>query len=598
MTRITLFVLLLTLACTGPIQNINEPFSLELSAEEAEQYGKSWQSQVQPELAEGFDIELWASDSLAPDPVAMSIDDWGRVYLSSLNRPKNSEFDIRGYRNWMTRSISFQSVEDRRQFLREEFATEKSDSNSWLSDLNGDGFHDWKDLAVEMDEIWRLEDPSGMGMATLGTRILKDFHEEVTDCANALLVRREDIFVGTAPDLWRLEDKNNDGYPDQKQSISHGYGVHIGFGGHGMSGAIEGPDGRIYWGIGDIGANITADGEQYKYPNQGVLVRSNPDGSDFEVVAHGLRNTHEFVFNKFGDIIGADNDGDHQGESERLVHIVEGMDAGWRTNWQFGKYTDPKNNGYNVWMDEKMYVPRWEGQANYIIPPIRNYHNGPTGMIYHPGAALNSAWKDHYFLVEFVGNPARSPIWAFTMTQEGASYQWEQETKILSGILPTAIRFAPDGAIYVADWINGWGTKDYGRVWKLDVNENLDLEQDRQEVKSLMAQDFNTLSLEDLQLHMAHMDMRIRQKAQFALVNKGKEAVPIFENVINGQSDLAGFHAIWGIGQLERTGVLCADVLLPVVQGSNPERIAQAAKVLGDIRYSQAEQELITLVSK
>ena len=84
---------------------------------------------------------------------------------------------------------------------------------------------------------------------------------------------------------------------DTKVSISHGYAVHIGFGGHGMSGAIEGPDGKIYWGIGDIGANLTAlNGDTFKYPNQGVLVRSNPDGSDFEVFAAGLRNTHEFVF--------------------------------------------------------------------------------------------------------------------------------------------------------------------------------------------------------------------------------------------------------------------------------------------------------------
>ena len=77
---------------------------------------------------------------------------------------------------------------------------------------------------------------------------------------------------------------NEDGYFDQLKSISHGYAVHIGFSGHGMSGAIKGPDGKIYWGIGDIGANITAkDGSNYKYPNQGIIVRCNPDGSNFEV---------------------------------------------------------------------------------------------------------------------------------------------------------------------------------------------------------------------------------------------------------------------------------------------------------------------------
>ncbi len=218
-------------------------------------------------------------------------------------------------------------------------------------------------------------------MPNVATGYFNDFHDEVSDVAGALLVRKNDMFVGIAPDMWRITDEDGDGIMSDKTSISHGYGVHIGFGGHGMSGAIEGPDGRIYWGIGDIGANITtADGTHHKYPNQGVIVRSNPDGSDFEIFAAGVRNTHEFVFDEYGNIITADNDGDHRGESERLVYIVEGSDAGWRSNWQYGKYTDPKNNGYNVWMDEKLYVPHWEGQAAYIIPPIMNFHNGPTGM--------------------------------------------------------------------------------------------------------------------------------------------------------------------------------------------------------------------------
>ena len=40
------------------------------------------------QLADGLTMTLWASDSLAPDPVAMSIDDDGRVYLTRTNRQK------------------------------------------------------------------------------------------------------------------------------------------------------------------------------------------------------------------------------------------------------------------------------------------------------------------------------------------------------------------------------------------------------------------------------------------------------------------------------------------------------------------------------
>ncbi|MDF7818435.1 HEAT repeat domain-containing protein [Runella sp. MFBS21] len=550
-------------------------------------------------LAEGLQMTLWASDSLAPDPVAMAIDDQGRVYLNRTNRQKNSEFDIRGHRDWMTESIGLQTVEDRRAFLRKTFSPERSKENEWLADLNEDGSHDWKDLAVEKDEIWRLEDTNNDGIADVSLRILEDFYEEVTDVAGGMLVRAKDIFVGIAPDLWRLEDKNGDGIIDKKTSISHGYGVHIGFSGHGMSGVTEGPDGRIYWNIGDIGANITtADGKKFEHPNSGIIARSNPDGSDFEIFAHGLRNTHEFVFDEYGNLISSDNDGDHPGESERLVHVVQGSDAGWRSNWQYGKYTDPKNNKYKVWMDEKLFKPRWDGQAAYIIPPIMNYHNGPTGMAYNPGTALGSDWKNKFFLVEFVGTPTRSHIWSFGLKPKGASFELDGEKDVVSGILPTGIKFGPDGALYVADWINGWDTKNYGRVWKMDVTSNKnDLAAIRQETKRLIQLDYASQNEEMLYSLLSNADMRVRQKAQFELVNRGKKGLPSLSKAIDQtQSQLARIHGIWGVGQLARQDKAYASTLMPLLKDKDNEIVTQAAKMLGDARITTAGNDLIPLL--
>lgn len=596
-----LLAILVTVSCNKRTQKEQEPPLIvredpKQGALKAEEIRKNTAVQ----LADGLTISLWATDSLAPDPIAMSIDDKGRVYLTRTNRQKNSEFDIRGHRDWMTPSIGLQTVEDRRAFLKKTFAPERSKENEWLPDLNKDGVHDWQDLAVERDEVWKIEDENGDGLADVSTRILNDFHEEVTDVAGALLVREEDVFVGIGPDMWRLKDTDDDGVLDEKESISHGYAVHIGFSGHGMSGAIEGPDGKIYWGIGDIGANLVdKEGNKYEYPNEGVIVRSNPDGSDFEVVAAGLRNTHEFVFDEYGNIISSDNDGDHPGESERLVHIVEGSDAGWRANWQYGKYTDPKNNTYKVWMDEKLYLPRWDGQAAYIIPPIRNYHNGPTGMVYNPGTALGSAWKNKFFLVEFVGNPSRSHIWSFGLKPKGASFDFDGEIDVLSGILPTGIKFGPDGALYVADWINGWGTKNYGRVWRLDVTEDQnDLKAAREETKKRIQLDYKKQSEDELYNLLQYGDMRVRQKAQFELMKRGKDGLEIFEKAIaQKENQLARIHGIWGIGQLARTEKSHATHLMELLNDGDPEIIAQAAKILGDVRYTEAGDQLIPLLS-
>ena len=82
-------------------------------------------SQTAIKLAPGLEISLWATDSLAPDPVGMDIDLDNNIYLTRTNRQKNSEFDIRGYPHWMTPSIALQSVEDRRAFLHKTFAPEK-----------------------------------------------------------------------------------------------------------------------------------------------------------------------------------------------------------------------------------------------------------------------------------------------------------------------------------------------------------------------------------------------------------------------------------------------------------------------------------------
>jgi quinoprotein glucose dehydrogenase len=551
-------------------------------------------------VADGLQVDLWASDSLAPDPIAMSIDDQGRVYLTRTNRQKNSEFDIRGHRDWMTPSIALQSVEDRRAFLRETFAPAKSKENEWLKDLNEDGSHDWQDLAVEKDEVWRLEDTDKDGIADVSTRILSDFFEEVSDVAGALLVRAKDVFVGIAPDMWRLTDTNGDGILDRKTSISHGFGVHIGFGGHGMSGAIEGPDGRIYWGIGDIGANLVdVTGKKYSYPNEGIIVRSNPDGTDFEVFASGLRNTHEFVFDEYGNLISSDNDGDHPGESERLVHIVDGSDAGWRSNWQYGKYTDPKNNSYKVWMDEQMFKPHQAGQAAYFIPPIQNFHNGPTGMVYNPGTALGSAWKNKFFLVEFVGNPARSPIWSFGLKPKGASFVLDGEQKVLGGILPTGIRFGPDGALYVADWLNGWDTKNAGRVWRLDVTEGKnDMKALRLETQRLMQLDYAAQKESALFDLLANPDMRIRQKAQLELAGRGgKGAAEFSRAIVQTTSQLARIHGVWGIGQLARANKSYASPLLALLKDKDSEIVAQAAKVLGDAAVPEAGPLLVPLLT-
>lgn len=553
-------------------------------------------AEVAAEIDPGLELSLWASDTLVNDPVAISIDDNGRVYYTLGTRITHSEFDIRGHRDWMTASISFQSVEDRRAFIKKTFSEPNEQGERFLEDLNKDGVKDWRDLTVEKEQVWIVSDADGDGYADRSQLFIEDFHEEITDLANGVEYHDGEVFLSVGPDLWRIKDTDGDDIANKKESISHGFGVHIGFGAHGMSGVKVGPQGRIWWGIGDIGMNVVdQEGKRWKYPNRGVVVRADPDGSNFEVYASGVRNTHEFVFDKYGNLISEDNDGDHQGERERLVYLINGSDTGWRINWQFGKYTDPDNNKYKVWMDEGMGIPRWEGQAAYFLPPIINYVNGPTGMVYNPGTALGPEWYDHFFISEFRGSPANSPIHAFTLAPDGASFKLAKTKEIAKGLLATGLDFGPDGALYFGDWIDGWDSKRLGRLWKLDI-PNSDKEDIREEVKLLMASKFGDKKVKELKDLLSHQDMRIRKKAQFELVRR--EALETLIDVTtNSDNQLARIHGIWGLGQLARTSnINHASSLVELLSDGDPEIITQAAKMLGDVKFSEAAGALTSLL--
>ncbi|MDR7089614.1 HEAT repeat domain-containing protein [Cellvibrio fibrivorans] len=569
-----------------------------ITPDEAKQTAQTIEQQVPMTLADGITRELWASEKLLGDTVAIHVDDKGRIWAGITQRSNNSEFDIRAYPDWEHPSVAFTTVEDRRAFLHSELAPEKSAQNERIPDRNNDGSHDWRDLAVVKEKVIRLEDTQGTGKADFAHTAVEDFNTEVTDVIGGMFYndQSDELFVNVAPDFWRLKDTDGDGVMDSKTSLANGYGVHIGFSGHGLSGALLGPDGKMYYSMGDVGTSVTdSTGKKWHYPNQGVIVRSEIDGSNFEVFAAGLRNIYEFSFDKYGNFISVDNDGDHVGEYERVVHLIEGSDTGWRINWQLGKYKDPKNNNYKVWMDEEYYKPQFKGQAAHVLPPVAPYHAGPAGMTYNPGTAFNDQWKDHFFVVEFVGSATRAGVNAFTLKPQGASFELASDKNVFRGVLATGLDFGPDGALYMSDWIEGWGLKQKGRVWKLDTPDTAG-NAIRTETKTLLAADLRKEPTEKLVELLNHVDMRVRQKAQFALVET-QQLKPLQTIAISSSNQLARIHAIWGLGQILRKNPTEHAVLINLLQDADPEVRAQAAKVLGDANTTAATEKLLPLLA-
>ena len=568
---------------------------VKLPAADATRLAKETREKVSVEMPPGLELTLWAPEQLVTDPVAIDVDASGTVYVTSSSR-NNMPLDIRGHPDWFTPAHTLKTTEDLRRFYRREMGPDRSSANTWIQDHNKDGSRDYRDLAAYKERVHRIRDTDGDGLADESRVLMEGFNDDPTfDIAGGILYHEGDLLVGVPPGVYRLRDANGDGVPDTRETITEGYNIHPAFGGHGISGLTVGPDGRIYFEVGDIGLSVVdRTGRTWSYPNQGAVMRMDPDGSGFEVFATGIRNLQEFSFDEHGNLISVDNDGDHQGEYERLVYIPNGSDSGWRSNWQYGKYTDPKNNRYNVWMDEEMFKPRFDGQAAHIIPPVAPYHAGPSGMAYNPGTALSDEWRNHFFVSSFPGAPSNARVYAFKLKPDGAGFALESDKVLLRGILTVGMKIGPDGALYLTDWVTGWDSKNSGRLWKLDAPASAGTAA-RKEVQALLAEPFASRAVDSVTALLRHDDMRVRQKAQFELVRRG-DAKPLYAAADATGHQLSRIHGIWGIAQLARKDPRAASDLARFLKDDDAEIRAQAAKMIGDVRHAASADALLPLL--
>ena len=112
--------------------------------------------------------------------------------------------------------------------------------------------------------------------------------------------------------------------------MSFGYGVHFGYTGHDLHGLRIGPDGKLYFSIGDRGLNVTnKEGKVLDYPDKVRCCAAIWMARNWRCSPTGLRNPQELAFDDHGNLFTGDNNCDH-GDAARIVYVVEGGDTGWR----------------------------------------------------------------------------------------------------------------------------------------------------------------------------------------------------------------------------------------------------------------------------
>jgi quinoprotein glucose dehydrogenase len=552
-----------------------EPKIAEASSEAVTQIGTF-------KVPSEWTCEVFAAEPDVANPVVLTVDNRGRVFVCESFRQEQGVTDNRKHDNaWLMADLKAMTVADRIAYHKE---------------LLGDKAASYEE---QDDRIRLLIDEDGDGKADRSNVFASGFNRLEEGTGAGVLVRGNDVYYTNIPTLWLLKDSTGSGVSDERVVLADGFGVRVAFRGHDMHGLVMGPDGRIYFSIGDRGYHVQTPNGLLANPESGAVFRCELDGSNLEIFATGLRNPQELAFDDFGNLFTGDNNSD-SGDKARWVYVVHGSDAGWRMMYQYISDRGPFNR-------EKIWYPYdSKTTAAYIVPPIANFADGPSGLAYYPGTGLNDSFKGNFFLVDFRGGASNSGIRTIKNKPKGAFFEIAASEQPIWNMLATDIDFGPDGSMYVTDWVNGWNGEGKGRVYRFIDSVGLK-NPTTIETKNLLNKGFQDLNEEKLVSLLGHVDRRVRAESQWELASR--KALSALERVAadSSQSELARVHAVWGLGQLARNkqsakaAVQAILKLKPSISNTSaaqsailPAEVAVAAlKVLGE-SHRMVEQGVLS----
>lgn len=534
----------------------------------------------------GWKAELWAAEPDVAHGVALHVADDGRVFVAESFRAWRGVPDIRGIMSWLDEDLACRSVDDRLAMMQRHLKPEEMA-----------GYY------RNTERVRLLRDTKGTGKADVSTVFAENFATPLDGVASGVFARGKDVFFANIPNVWNLRDQDGDGVADQRRSISYGHGIRVGFLGHDLHGLVFGPDGKLYFSIGDRASMLkTEGGHVVGTPDTGAVFRCEPDGSGVEMVYMGLRNPQDLVFDEWGDLFTGDNNSDG-GDQARWTWLVEGGDSGWRIGWQFlesGNAPNPRG----PWNSEKMWHPQNDAQPAWVTPPIKNITSGPSGVSYYEGTGAGPEWNGTFTLCDFRGSSSGSGIVKFKLKPKGAGFEIVDDEKFIWSVNATDGHWGPDGSFWLLDWFDGWEPVGKGRIYRFSDPKHSGAPVVA-ETRDILSKGFSGRSASELSRLLAHPNFRVRQGAQFELAGRGDDK-SLLKAAISGKTTQARLHGVWGAGQAARAArnttvpgakVETLERLIPLLADSEPRIRANAARVLGDARYGRAYEALVRLTT-
>lgn len=160
----------------------------------------------------------------------------------------------------------------------------------------------------------------------------------------------------------------------------------------------------------------------------GHVLKIDPEGKRWEVIAGGFRNPFDLAFNEDGELFTYDADmewdfGLPWYRPTRLNHVVSGGEYGWR--WGTGKWPEYFADSLPTTLDTGL--------------------SSPTGLEFGTRGNFPAPYRQSLFM----GDWQHGRILAVTLTPQGASYSCEYDVFLEGGALNVSdLTFGPDGAMY------------------------------------------------------------------------------------------------------------------------------------------------------
>lgn len=283
--------------------------------------------------------------------------------------------------------------------------------------------------------------------------------------------------------LYRLRDADDDGVFEEKEELLRTGG---GFG-HGRNHLKLGPDGRLWLAHGNnvlLPGNVSPNSPLRHYANDqlipnpwddgmfdgdaelpaGHILSLNPDGSDVQVFAGGLRNPLDLAFNRHGDLFTFDADMERDVGAPwymptRVLHVVPGADFGWRRG-----------------------TSRWPAYYADTLPSVIDIGlSSPTAVFFGYGAKFPPPDQNALFICDW----SYGRIIAVRLKPAGSSYTATQENFITGRPLNvTDGGIGPDGALWFITGGRGTQSGLYRVTYAADNAEGMAVENPKSEIRS------------------------------------------------------------------------------------------------------------------